>query len=301
MDGVFVEKIGKYLIIKKIGSGGMGDVYLGRDPSTDQQVAIKVLSPFYANNEKFVGRFLREVRSLSFLDHKNIVKIVDFGKEDNRLFLAMEYLEGVELGMVLLRRELTEEQSLYIAKQVAMALEHAWNSNIVHRDIKPENIFIQKDQNVKVMDWGIAKDLDSEIRLTETGMTYGTPEYISPEQIQGLDIDCRTDIYALGCTLFQMLTRELPYSDLRQQDIVNNHLYGKIPSPRKKNKKVTPKTAKLVKKMMRKKMASRPTPTQLIHLIDSILWPQKKSLYSLIIFIILGLILLLISFVYFCQ
>lgn len=215
---------GKYQILKKIGEGGMGSVYIANQEPIDRKVAVKVLLSKLAEDEIAVKRFEQEARAISKMQHPNTVTIYDFGRvEDHeedteRLFIVMEYLKGFTLTQVL-RQEgaIPGPRASRILRQVCASLADAHGAGIIHRDLKPDNIFLseiggEKDW-VKVLDFGVAKLADSESAgtLTQTGMIFGTPKYMSPEQAEGKPIDYRADIYALGVVLYELLTGKPPF------------------------------------------------------------------------------------------
>ncbi|MCX6159178.1 MAG: protein kinase [Ignavibacteriae bacterium] len=220
-----------YKIEKQIGEGGMGTVYLGKHTTLDRNVAIKVLLPEFARNTEIKERFINEARTLSKLSHQNIVTLYDFAELDGNLFLIMEYVEGLPLDDYLKQSNTKDE---YIATnifiQILNGFDYAHNKGIVHRDIKPANIILSNEAVPKILDFGIAKIVQGDIRLTKTGMKMGSVLYMSPEQILGKDVDFRSDIYSLGITLYELLVGRNPYdykskSEYEiQSEIVNNYL-----------------------------------------------------------------------------
>ena len=213
---------GKYKILKKIGEGGMGSVYIANQDPIDRKVAVKVLLSKLAEDEVAVKRFEQEAKAISRMQHPNTVTIYDFGKtseeEDERLYIVMEYLRGQTLTQVLRADgQLAPIRAARIMRQVCASLGDAHAAGIIHRDLKPDNIFLTEvggDKDwVKVLDFGVAKLADSEGAgtLTQTGMIFGTPKYMSPEQAEGRPIDYRADIYALGVVLFELLVGRPPF------------------------------------------------------------------------------------------
>ena len=203
----------RYRLKEKLGSGGMADVYLADDLLLGREVAVKLLHAQYAADPVFIQRFRQEAQSAANLNHPNIVNIYDWGNEGDVYYIVMEYVEGRDLKEIL-RSEgrLLPERAAEIAAEVCAALQFAHRSNLVHRDIKPHNIFITNIGQVKVMDFGIAREGNGG-GITQTGMVMGTPQYISPEQAQGLAVDGRSDIYSLGIVLYEMLTGQVPFDD----------------------------------------------------------------------------------------
>ncbi len=205
------DRLGKYEIQSEIGKGGMGIVYLGYDPLLDRQVAIKVLAPHLVWEEGFVERFLREARASARIKHPNIVTIHDVGQDGDQFYFVMEYLEGQTLAEYVRERgslPLGEVES--ILRPVADALDYAHQHGLVHRDIKPGNIVIGPTGQVTLTDFGIARAAQ-ETRLTTAGTIMGTPEYMSPEQAWGEDVDYRTDLYSLAVVAYEMLSGRVPF------------------------------------------------------------------------------------------
>jgi serine/threonine protein kinase len=206
----------RWVIEERIGEGGMGSVYLASQRSIDRKVAIKTLKGSLSNNREFVDRFFREARVASTINHPHCVMIHDFGQtDDGLLYLAMEYLEGLPLTDRLKHKDMSLKEIIEVSIQISSALAAAHSHNIIHRDLKPDNIFMLSIQDgstfIKVLDFGIAKVLDSEEKMTKTGQVFGTPEYMSPEQCRGDDIDGRSDLYSMGCILYEMLGGRPPF------------------------------------------------------------------------------------------
>lgn len=225
---------GRWIIEKAIGAGGMGAVYLGHQRSVDRQVAIKTLRANLSETDDFVDRFFREARIATTINHPHSVTILDFGQdEDGTLYLAMEYLVGTLLSERIKEGDLTFEEILRIGVQIASALSAAHDANIVHRDLKPDNIFLLDIPGggtfVKVLDFGIAKVLGAETQVTRTGQVFGTPQYMSPEQCQGHEVDGRADLYSLGCILYELVGGRPPFSAETPMAILMAHVVNEIP------------------------------------------------------------------------
>lgn len=208
------EALGRYKIVKEVGRGAMGVVYLGKDPTIQRFVAIKTMRLDELDNmeevKQFRERFFREAESTGRLSHPNIVTLYDAGEQEGLAFIAMEYLEGVPLSHYCQKSGLLPaKQALQIIGTVADALDYAHSQGVVHRDIKPANIMIMKNRIVKVMDFGIAKLASSS--KTQASMILGTPRYMSPEQAIGKSVDGRSDVFSLGIVLFELLTGEKPF------------------------------------------------------------------------------------------
>ena len=201
-----------------LAAGGMAQVYVARQMNIDRRVAMKVLSPMFSMNPSVVMRFFREARVIAQLSHPNTVRLFDMGETpDKRLYMAMELLEGVELSERIRRGRMKAEEAIPIVRQVAGSLSEAHSKGIIHRDLKPDNIFLTKLNIVKVLDFGIAKlkqsEDEDERKLTKVGTAPGTPEYMSPEQARGKELDARSDIYSLGIVLYEMLAGHPPFEE----------------------------------------------------------------------------------------
>jgi serine/threonine-protein kinase len=217
---------GRYRVIKPLGEGGMGQVYLAEHEAIEKKVALKVLRPEYSRKEDIVTRFQQEAISASRIKHPNVLDVFDFGKvESGEAFLAMEFLEGHDLSDELAKVTImTPTRGLQIALQICRALGAAHARGVVHRDMKPDNVFLQRtadEEVVKIVDFGIAqlrtneeaaKSQPARKRLTKTGMIFGTPEYMAPEQAGGRHADLRVDVYAVGVILYEMFTGAVPFT-----------------------------------------------------------------------------------------
>jgi serine/threonine-protein kinase len=253
----------RYRVIRKLGEGGMGAVYLAEHVVIEKKIALKVLALELARREDLVARFLQEARSASRIGHENVIDISDFGQSaEGYVYIAMEYLEGRELGH-LVRDEgaLAWSRLRDIVMQICRALRAAHDKGIVHRDMKPENIFLihreGRPEFVKILDFGIAKvmGLDpSGPRLTRTGMIFGTPEYMAPEQAEGKEADHRVDIYAVGCIAYHLMTGQTPFVADNFMAMLTKHLMEDPvpPSVRRPDLAITPEMDALVLKALEK-------------------------------------------------
>src|SRR5579885_1907194 len=219
----------RYVIKRKLGSGGMADVYLAEDQELGRRVALKLLNERHAADEQFVERFRREAQSAAGLNHPNIVSIFDRGLAEGTYYIAMEYLDGRTLKELLVRNGPTPIPiAVDYARQILGALAFAHRNGIVHRDIKPHNIVVGPDGRLKVTDFGIARSGASQ--MTEAGSIVGTAQYLSPEQARGAPVDPRSDLYSLGIVLYEMLTGKVPFTGDTPVEIAMKHL-SQIPEP----------------------------------------------------------------------
>ena len=223
----------RYSIISFLGVGGMGEVYLAEDTKLGRKVALKTLPAEFTNDKERLRRFHHEARAASALNHPNLLTIHEIGSEAGAHFIAAEYIDGETLRKIIKRGRMKVDDALEIAQQAAFALTAAHGAGIVHRDIKPENIMVRKDGIVKVLDFGLAKLLEDHARdmvdheadtralvLTDPGRVLGTPQYMSPEQTRGIDLDPRTDIWSLGVVLYEMIAGRPPFLGETKSHIV---------------------------------------------------------------------------------
>jgi len=207
-----IDKIGsRYRLLKELGKGGMGEVYLAQDTLLDREVVLKFMLPQYLANPELKARFLREARVAARLKHPNLITIHDFGEDQNRAYIAMEYVDGESLKDLLARKELSMKEALALILQICDGLNAAHQAGITHRDLKPANILLDKKGQVKVADFGLAR-LEGSTPLTQAGSIMGTVRYMSPEQVRGKELDSRSDIFSLGVMLYELLSRQLPFS-----------------------------------------------------------------------------------------
>ena len=220
----------RYEILDKIGTGGMSDVYKAKDHKLNRFVAVKVLKQEFSENTNFVSKFRVEAQAAAGLMHPNIVNVYDVGEEEGIYYIVMELVEGITLKKYIEKKaRLSMKEAISIAIQVSMGIEAAHNNHIIHRDIKPQNIIISKDGKVKVTDFGIAKAATSN---TITSNVMGSVHYTSPEQARGGFSDEKSDIYSLGCTMFEMLTGHVPFDGETTVAIAIKHIQEELPSPR---------------------------------------------------------------------
>jgi serine/threonine protein kinase len=208
-----MQTIGQYDLIEKVAEGGMGTVYKGRHRISGDIVAVKVVPPHIASNPVYLKRFEQEYTAARALDHPNIVRAVEFGREDSTPYLVMEFVEGESLGQRLDREHrIGEAEAIRIIAQVARGLDRAHGLGLVHRDVKPDNILLTHYGEAKLTDLGLVKELDADLNLTRTGRGLGTPHFMAPEQFRNAkNADFRCDIYSLAATLYMTVTGELPF------------------------------------------------------------------------------------------
>jgi serine/threonine protein kinase len=271
-----LPEIQGYTLRKRIGQGAMGTVYLARQNSMKRDVAIKVLSKELAQNPDFIQRFHREARASAKLHHPNIINGIDFGEFCGIHYFVMEYIQGKTLHQLLEQGPLSETKALEILKEVVIALEVAYQAQLIHRDIKPDNIMISEETGeVKLLDFGLVKQKGSN-QATQIEATLGTPNYVSPEQARGEEVDCRADIYSLGATLFHLVTGKPPFSGENPLIVLSKHLFQPLPDPKELNPEISAHCANLIFKMMEKEKEKRfQNPTELLSSLQNIL-PKKR-------------------------
>ncbi|NNH70771.1 serine/threonine protein kinase [Nocardia uniformis] len=218
----------------------MGEVYLAQDRDLPRPVALKLLGAAVADDPEVRARFLREADTAARLSHPNIVAVYARGRDEHRLWMAIQYVEGTDVAAVLRDGPLRPDYAVRIVGETAKALDHAHRAGVLHRDVKPANILLEwgPHQQVYLADFGIAKALDHTSALTRTGEMYASLQYAAPEQFELGDVDQRADVYALGCTLYHMLTGELPYPGASTAQVINGHLNTPIPLPSVRNPSV---------------------------------------------------------------
>ncbi|MDF1744769.1 MAG: protein kinase [Gimesia sp.] len=233
------QKLGKYEILAKLGQGGMGTVFLGFDPMIEREVAIKVLPTEIATDPIILDRFLAEAKAIGKLSHPHVVSVFDIGQHENLYYIVMELLKGGSLAELIIKEgALPWEEASRMIAEAADGLAAAHAAGLVHRDIKPDNLMLTQDRSVKVVDFGLSKLLDAandtRDAKTKVGQILGTPQFMSPEQFQGQDLDSRSDIYSLGATYYSLLTGKLPYEKCRSiSQVMYAHLEQVPPDPSK--------------------------------------------------------------------
>lgn len=222
---------GRYEVLKRVGSGGMADVYMAKDHKLNRNVAVKVLKSEYVEDEKFLKKFETEAQAVARLSHQNIVNIYDVGMEDGINYIVMELAEGITLKEYIRKKGyLSPKETVEISTQIASAISHAHKNHIIHRDIKPQNILVSDTGIIKVTDFGIAKATSSNT-VTSTATAMGSVHYISPEQAKGRFCDEKSDIYSLGITMYEMVTGHVPFDHENGVTIALMHLQNEITPP----------------------------------------------------------------------
>jgi len=248
-----------YELLGILGKGGMGSVYKARQVKLNRTVALKVLHIEGDSEEEKEAekRFYSEAQAMKELNHQNLATVYDFGKQDDKIFIAMTFVEGESLSDIIKReKKLSVKKAIYIAWQIARGLEYAHERGVIHRDIKPSNIMIMKNNEVCIIDFGISITTDSQ-RLTNPGMTMGTPEYMSPEQCQNKNVTLQSDIYSFGIVFYEMLSGDPPFVGGASLSILNRHLHETPKSLIKKNPEVSEELEKIIFKCLEKKTDQR--------------------------------------------
>lgn len=253
------DPIDGYKLLERRGQGGMGVVYRALQKSMKREVALKILAPRFAQNARFLQRFVREAKLAATLNHPNIVGAIDVGESNEFHYYVMEYVDGWSVAEILREDGAFEEaEALDIVVQVAKALQHASEHQIVHRDVKPENILVTPDGVAKLADLGLSKRMTADCSITTEGKTLGTPFYVSPELARGArDVDIRSDIYSLGATLYHMLVGEPPFAGDNPATVMARHIAEEPVPVKRRRRDVSLATSRLVEKMMAKDPAKR--------------------------------------------
>src|SRR5919198_539587 len=247
---------GRYRVVRKLGTGGMANVYLAEDQELGRRVAIKMLDDRHAQDDQFVERFRREAKNAAGLSHPNIVSIYDRGEAEGTYYIAMEYLEGRTLKELIVTKGPTPiPVAIDYTRQMLGALGFAHKNGIVHRDIKPHNVVVGPDGRLKVTDFGIARSGASQ--MTEAGSIIGTAQYLSPEQARGAPVDQRSDIYSVGIVLYEMLTGSVPFTGDTPLEIAMKHLSAVPEPPSEKRHEVPHELDSIVLRALAKDPADR--------------------------------------------
>jgi len=268
------QPIPVFQILKKLGQGAMATVFQAKQLSLDRIVAIKVLPRRMSENREFVDRFYREGKAAARLNHPNIVQAIDVGESGGYHYFVMEFIDGGTVyDLIAEGKPVDEERAVRVIYETAQALEHAHARGFIHRDVKPKNIMIANDHSVKLADMGLAREVsDYKVAAMEKGKAYGTPYYISPEQIRGeINIDFRADIYSLGATFYHMVTGQVPFDGSTPSAVMHKHLKEPLVPPDHLNTKLSSGVAEVVELMMAKKRDDRyPSTKELLVDLDAL-------------------------------
>ncbi len=261
-DALVGKWLGTYEVTGKVGHGGMGIVYLARDHRLDRPVAIKMLAPKYTGNPQFRERLKREARAAAKLSHPGIATVYSLEQFDNALYIVSEYVQGTTLLKLIETGPVAVPLMIDIAIQLARALAAAHEQGIVHRDLKPENVIRTESGTVKILDFGLARfepraDLNPATRITRTGVFLGTPAYASPEQLLGVEVDRRTDIFSLGVLLYELATGKHPFEATNSMSTVARILEAKVPDLTQVNPEIPKALDILVRRCLMKKPEDR--------------------------------------------
>jgi serine/threonine-protein kinase len=248
----------RYELEELVGSGGMSSVYRAHDRLLDRKVALKILHQQYSYDEEYVERFRREARAVATLSHPNIVTVIDRGEHAGRQFIVFEYVDGENLKRLIERRgPAPVATALELAIQIAGGLSFAHQQGLVHRDVKPQNVLLNGDLRAKVTDFGIARSLNVQHGMTQTGTVLGTSDYIAPEQAQGQQVDEQTDVYSLGVVVYELLTSEVPFPGENFVAVAMRHINEEPPPVRDKRPDVSPRLEAAIQRAMAKRPGDR--------------------------------------------
>jgi serine/threonine protein kinase len=243
----------RYELEELCGTGGMSSVYRAHDRLLERDVALKILHERFMEDGDHVERFREEARSVAQLSHPNIVTVIDRGEQDGRQFIVFEYVPGENLKALVQREApLSEREALELALQVAQALAFAHENGLVHRDVKPQNVLLSGDGEAKVTDFGIARSMDVQHGLTQTGTVMGTSDYMAPEQARGAKATVQSDVYSLGAVLYELLTGEVPFRGENFVAVAMRHINEPVPSVRKRRADVSPRLDAAIRRAMAK-------------------------------------------------
>jgi serine/threonine protein kinase len=264
------ENVGPYRVLEQLGSGGMATVFKSYHPALDRYVAIKVLHPAFKADPQFFERFKREARIVAKLEHPNIIPVYDFNEHNGEPYLVMRFIEGDTLKHYMKGQPISPAEALRLIRPVGEALVYAHQQGVLHRDIKPSNIMVTKEGHVFVTDFGLARMVEAGESTLSQDMMVGTPQYISPEQAQGLkNLDGRTDIYSLGVVLYEMLAGRVPFNADTPFATIHDHIYTPLPPPSSLNPNINPDIERMLLRALAKDPNDRfATATDLLQALE---------------------------------
>jgi eukaryotic-like serine/threonine-protein kinase len=261
----------RYELEELVGSGGMSSVYRAHDTLLERKVALKILHERYGDDEEYVERFRREARAVAQLAHPNIVTVIDRGEDGGRQFIVFEYIDGENLKQIVEREgPLALDEVVALGLEIARGLAFAHERGIVHRDVKPQNVLLNGDGHAKVTDFGIARSLDVEKGVTQTGTVLGTSDYIAPEQASGEVVSRETDVYSLGVVLFELLTGAVPFRGESFVAVALQHVSEPPPSVLERRPETPHRLASLVDSALAKRPEDRPTMDELVAELEAL-------------------------------
>jgi serine/threonine-protein kinase len=276
--------VGRYIILDRIGSGSMGRVYKARHPLMDRTVALKIIAPEIASNERVVARFQREMKLVGRLDHPNVVRAFDADQFHRVLYIVMEYVPGHSLGDRLKKGPIPPMEMIEYASQAALGLAHAHEQGIVHRDIKPSNILLSRDGRIKILDLGLGVLMEADASstfATADGIAVGTVDYMSPEQACGRDVDGRSDVFGLGCAMYHLMTGRLPFPGSSPIERLGKRLSGRHVPITEYIPDLPSNVVRLLDKMMAHKPHERfSSATELAEALQNVIRPRPRSVGS---------------------
>lgn len=269
-----------FLILRKIGCGGMATIYLSHQISFDRPAALKILSERYAENRSFIMNFIREARAAAKLNYLHIIRAYAVGEDEGIFYFVMEHIDGENIKSLLRRKGyIPFDMALVIIRQIAEALDYAWKEQrLIHRDVKPENIMMTNSGCAKLLDLGLAKIAGEPDNLNEDEVM-GTPQYISPELLSGDPVDGRSDIYSLGATFYHMISGQFPFNGQDAFQIARKHLEEPLISPKLINPKIPDSVCRITAKMMGKNPDDRYQSAE--ELVEDIRLLQRKKIAAL--------------------
>jgi len=267
----------RYEVIEELGQGGMGKVYRVLDKKLDEEVTLKLLRPEIASDRKSIERFRNELKFARKINHKNVCRMYDLNEEEGSHYITMEYVPGESLNsMLAMTQQLGARSTIHIAIQICEGLAEAHRLGVVHRDLKPSNIMIDKEGNARILDFGIARSMKAE-EIKGDSIVIGTPEYMSPEQVEGLELDHRTDIYSLGVVLYEMVTGNLPFKGDTPLSIAVKHKSKRPEDPRKHNPQLPDELSDVILKCLEKNKEKRyQTAGELLSELSRILTTERR-------------------------